>query len=114
MQGILKKFLIGIFAVQGVRSYAQLSLKYPSSSMVDSSNKLNFNTFHGNLLPLGSSSQSNLPSFRIASDLVVKNFAFFCKTEWKFEKKTSIPFKFRLGSVEQTDYWEGKTKARKY
>ncbi len=36
------------------------------------------------------------------------NLAFFCRQEIKFEKITKIPFKFRLGSVQQVDYLEGK------
>ena len=33
---------------------------------------------------------------------------FFCKQEIKFEKTAKIPFKFRLGSVEECDRMEGK------
>lgn len=39
--------------------------------------------------------------------------SFFCDKEWKLEKSTGIPFKFRLGSVGQTDYLEGKRNAVK-
>lgn len=35
-------------------------------------------------------------------------WSYFCDKEWKLEKSTGVPFKFRLGSVEQTDYLEGK------
>jgi hypothetical protein len=35
---------------------------------------------------------------------------FFCKQEIKFDKITKIPFRFRLGSVEQCDRLEGKGK----
>ena len=35
---------------------------------------------------------------------------FFCKQEIKFDKITKIPFRFRLGSVEQCDRLEGKRK----
>ena len=35
---------------------------------------------------------------------------FFCKQEIKFDKITKIPFRFRLGSVEQCDRLEGKSK----
>ncbi len=34
-----------------------------------------------------------------------------CRQEWKMEKKTNIPLRFRLGSTEQVDYLEGKRTA---
>lgn len=51
-----------------------------------------------------------LPPFKqvIAPDLYVTNLGFFCKQEIKFEKVTKIPFRFRLGSVEDCDRMEGK------
>lgn len=36
-----------------------------------------------------------------------------CKAELKLEKATSIPFRFRLGSLAQTDYMEQKPHAAK-
>jgi hypothetical protein len=36
-----------------------------------------------------------------------------CKAELKLEKATNIPFRFRLGSLAQTDYMEQKPHAAK-
>ena len=36
------------------------------------------------------------------------NIGFFCKKEWQLEKAVKVPFKFRLGSIQQVDYLEGK------
>ena len=39
-------------------------------------------------------------------------YSFFCKKEIQFEKSTGIPFKFRLGSVQQCNRLEGYPNAR--
>lgn len=44
----------------------------------------------------------------ITADHYTSNFGFFCKKELQLEKVTRVPFKFRLGSVEQCDWLEGK------
>lgn len=45
----------------------------------------------------------------ISPDYYTKHFGFFCKKELAFEKLTKIPFRFRLGSLQQCNYFEGKT-----
>ena len=46
----------------------------------------------------------------IAPDFYVTQLGFFCKQEIKFEKATKIPFRFRLGTVDDCDRLEGKYK----
>ena len=47
-------------------------------------------------------------SFLISPDYYTQNFGFFCKKELQLERVTRITFKFRLGSVQQCDWMEGK------
>jgi len=44
----------------------------------------------------------------ISKDQYVRGLAFFCKQEWKFEKTTGIPVRFRVGSLDQCNFLEGK------
>lgn len=56
---------------------------------------------------------SVITSFRnvkqiVPADFYTCNIGFFCKKELLIEKTTKIPLRFRLGSLEQCDYYEGK------
>lgn len=44
----------------------------------------------------------------IAPDYYTQHFGFFCKKELAVEKFTKIPFRFRLGSLQLCNYYEGK------
>ncbi len=48
------------------------------------------------------------PSMLISPTFYCDNLGFFCRQEIKFAKATKIPFVFRLGSIAQVDYLEGK------
>ncbi len=44
----------------------------------------------------------------IPQDFYTSNFGFFCKQELHIEKAIKIPLRFRLGSLQQCNYYEGK------
>lgn len=50
-----------------------------------------------------------IPSI-VSPDLYTRDFGFFCRKELQVEKLTKVKVRFRLGSVQQTDLLEGKTK----
>lgn len=56
--------------------------------------------------------RKNVPvsTYFLPADFYATQLGFFCKQEIKFDKLTKIPFRFRLGSVEECDRLEGKGK----
>lgn len=51
------------------------------------------------------------PAF-LPANFATCNFGFFCKQELRLEKQVHIPIKFRLGSIEYTNWLEGKLKIK--
>jgi len=49
------------------------------------------------------------PMVILSPNYYATQLGFFCKEEIRFEKATKIPFKFRIGSVSECDWLEGKT-----
>jgi hypothetical protein len=52
-----------------------------------------------------------LSKIPLEKNFYARNLSFFCRQELKLEKTISIPFRFRLGSVEYVDYLEKKPNA---
>jgi hypothetical protein len=50
----------------------------------------------------------------IGKEFYSKNLGFFCRKELQIEKKTSIPLRFRLGSLDYTNFLEQKLNARNF
>jgi hypothetical protein len=44
----------------------------------------------------------------LSPDFYNNHLGIICKKEWKLEKKTAIPFRFRLGSLDYLNKMEGK------
>ena len=47
----------------------------------------------------------------IDADMTVQHLPFFCRQENRFEKTSGLPLRMRLGSLQQTDWLEGKMKS---
>ncbi len=47
-------------------------------------------------------------TINIRADLANSRQGYICKQEWKFEKKTGVPLRLRLGSLDYVNRLEGK------
>jgi len=51
--------------------------------------------------------------FVLSPSFYSTHLSFFCNTEWKIEKITYVPLRFRLGSLDYVNYLEQKPGSRK-
>jgi hypothetical protein len=61
---------------------------------------------------MDTASSKRMQHFPVSVDFANRQMGFMCKQEWKMEKKTGIPLKIRLGSLEYVNRMEGKNSVR--
>ncbi len=100
-----KAFLL-IFSTVFVINFLKAQTPFVKHSVTRSFNYLSY--------PVpASNSFSKLNFYSLPGNFYSKNSGFFCRQEWKFQAKTALPLKLRLGSVAYCDWMEGKINAYK-
>jgi|SRR6185437_9255464 len=74
--------------------------------LVKSKLKASDTTFH--FIPLSLFTDIENTKSPITEDFSTCTYGFFCREEVKIEKTTRMPIRFRLGSLAQCNYYEGK------
>ncbi len=99
-----------IFLFIGVHSSAQATISFkPGKAFPHLENKLIFLNIYApqitktDKIPAPFYSKSPIPE-----NFSTLSYGFFCRKELAIERATKIPFRFRLGSLEQCNYYEGK------
>jgi hypothetical protein len=90
-------------------------LKYVQKTSVNY-HSVNFTLPQKSLISIAAISHNNLAPiehFTLSQKYYSESVGFFCQQEFKFEKNTSVPLRFRLGSLDYVNYLEQKPHAGK-
>jgi hypothetical protein len=96
-------FFCMIFVAPNIYSQVLVPVKTPLPVA-----KMASNAAPATLLINPTSRQVGSPTPFLSPGYYASQLGFFCKQEIKLQKTAKIPFKFRLGSVEDCDRMEGK------
>ncbi len=66
------------------------------------------------MIPIKFEDNSGERFYMLGKNLYSQQLSFFCRKELQFEKKTSIPLRFRIGSLDYTNYLEQKPNANNF
>lgn len=88
-------------------AFAQMEVKKKSNLLLTLQPSFYIKKFTGIIKP-SASTPIKIPFLN--PDFYSKQAGFFCRQEIKMDKFLKVSFRFRLGSVEQCDWLEGKRK----
>jgi hypothetical protein len=85
---------------------------FSSSPLINNGSYLSTSLINYQLLfSANTNTKTDAPQI-LAGNFYARHLGFVCKKEWQFEKTTHIPFRFRLGSLDNCNFLEGKNNVR--